>query len=500
MTLQGSSDGSGGGVRLYARLRSGHDAGSVEPAMATDRRAYKASLLTVLCTAAALAGLVGVLGLFAWQDYQRGLELNGLGAWFDQRYPQLVIAGLSCLVLFGFIVVAAFQVWRRKRAEGALMLAEVKLTEAIEALPEGFALYDGDDRLTLTNLPLRRLLGGLERHLRIGASYEELVRAGAKSGYFVDAAGRREAFVRERLALHAKSITSFEQPLADGTWLRIAERRTHDGGTVAIVSDITRQKTREIALADAKESAESANRAKTEFLANMSHELRTPLNAIMGFSEVMGQQMFGPLGNDRYIEYAGQIVSSGQHLLGIINDILDVSKIESGEFSLAEDTVSLATIVDEAADFFAQLSVDKELTLKRDIDAAVPAVRADPRALKQVLINLISNAVKFTEPGGSIAVRAFMTDKGEPALQVADTGIGVARADLKRIFEPFGQVEGAYARTHGGTGLGLPLVKGLVGLHNGRISFKSEIGAGTTVTVTLPKARIARAVEETGTA
>ena len=413
-----------------------------------------------------------------------------VSVWLEQRYAQLLTSVFAALLLLHFTVTIALHASRRRRAEGALRLAEIKLSEALEALSEGFALYDREDRLTLCNQRLRDMMPEAAEYLKIGAGYKELMLHGAESGYFLDADSTPRDWIEGRLAAHQKFLSSFELALASGTWLQISERRTYEGGTVAIVSDITRSKEREIALSEAKVEADTANHAKTDFLANMSHELRTPLNAIIGFAEIMERQMFGPLGKPQYNDYAEKIGTSAQHLLSIINDILDVSKIESGTFELSEENVSIAPLVGEAIALFANLSESKKVAVSNRISDPQLIMNIDRRAMKQVLINLISNAIKFTEPDGQVEVNAGIADTGEFVLGVSDNGIGVASANLKRVFEAFGQVEGAFARNHGGTGLGLPLVKGLIERHGGRIYFESDIGKGTTVTAVLPAERV----------
>jgi signal transduction histidine kinase len=235
--------------------------------------------------------------------------------------------------------------------------------------------------------------------------------------------------------------------------------------------------------------AEAASRSKTEFLANMSHELRTPLNAIIGFSEVIKTEMIGPLGTDRYRFYAQDIYDSGHHLLEVINDILDISKVEAGEFELHEEPSDLRTIIEQAARLVHERAEADGLSLVVEVDRDLPELLIDARLIKQSLINLLSNAIKFTPQGGQVTVRAAQASDGSVLLSVTDTGIGIPERDVMRILQPFVQVESAFARKHGGTGLGLPLSKSFIEAHGGTIEVRSRLGEGTAVTLQFPAGR-----------
>ena len=250
----------------------------------------------------------------------------------------------------------------------------------------------------------------------------------------------------------------------------------------------------------ARDEAELANRTKSEFLANMSHELRTPLNAILGFSELMGKATLGPLGNPKYEEYTKDINDSGRHLLALIQDILDLSKIEAGKLELDEEGIDVAMTIRSCMVLVKERAGNGGVKLITDVPQELPALHADKRKLKQILVNLLSNAVKFTPAGGTVTIRTwFRTDDGY-VFQVADTGIGIALEDIPKALAPFRQIDGDLNRKYEGTGLGLPLTKALTEMHGGSLDLQSEEGAGTTVTVRFPKERIVYVSEIEATA
>jgi signal transduction histidine kinase len=256
--------------------------------------------------------------------------------------------------------------------------------------------------------------------------------------------------------------------------------------------DFVKQRSRaEEALRHAKEAAERADSAKSEFLATMSHELRTPLNSIIGFSEIIEGQMLGPVGVGKYVEYANDIHTSGHYLLDIINDILDISKIEAGRMELDDTEIDVVEAIDASVLLVKAQAEENGLSIETGAPEGLPGLRADERALKQMLLNLLSNAVKFTRRNGTILVTAGAGEQGL-SVSVTDTGIGIAADQIGTVMEPFGQVQGVMTRSHGGTGLGLPVVKSLIELHGGTLTLQSEVGAGTSVALHFPVERVIR--------
>jgi len=255
------------------------------------------------------------------------------------------------------------------------------------------------------------------------------------------------------------------------------------------ITDISKRKAMEQELLRSKEAAEYANRSKTDFLANMSHELRTPLNAIIGFSEVIKGEMFGPAGR-RYAEYARDIHDSGQHLLEIINDILDLSKLEAGKFVLHETDVCVAAVAEQCLALVRGRAEEGCMALKIDLPDSLPDIHADQRAMKQILLNLLSNAVKFTLPGGSVTLCAEINPERGLDMIVADTGVGMSETDIGIALLPFGQIDSSLGRKHQGTGLGLPLCKSLLALHGAKLIIDSAPGTGTTITARFPPERV----------
>jgi PAS domain S-box-containing protein len=261
---------------------------------------------------------------------------------------------------------------------------------------------------------------------------------------------------------------------------------------VAIVQDITERKRAEADLLLAAQKSDEANRAKSEFLANMSHELRTPLNSVIGFAEVLSSQPISPLKKEKYQEYASEIRTSGKHLLSIVNDILDLSKIDAGKMELNEEPIDVRDVVHFCLSMTKLMAEEQGVTLTTEIAAPMPKLFADERLVKQMLLNLLSNAIKYSKPGGQVTVQAALAEDSSFNLSVSDTGIGIRSDDIQQALSPFGQVDGSFSRNRGGTGLGLPLVVSLVKLHGGNFTLNSEKDVGTTGTLNFPSDRVGR--------
>jgi signal transduction histidine kinase len=384
---------------------------------------------------------------------------------------------------------------------GALNARLSRLRDAVSQMGAGFAIWDSEDRLSLCNERLKQVLPHVADILRPGIVFADMVERGegrvaaegaSAHGGNEGADARVGDWIKERIARHRNPSGPIEVSFADGRHVQVWEAKTGEGGVVGLYADITERKHAEDELRRAKEDAEAANRAKSEFLANMSHELRTPLNAIIGFSEVMTSELLGSLGNPHYADYARDIHAAGTHLLAVINDILDMSRVEAGELDLPAEWIDIADTIDEALRLIRPRAQDAGLALERAILPGLPPLFAAARSMKQVLLNLLGNAVKFTPRGGKVAIAAAPASGGLQ-ITVSDTGIGIAEADIPRALRPFGQVENTLSRKHGGVGLGLPLSKRLVEHYGGTLEIASTLGAGTSVTLSFPAERVGAA-------
>lgn len=429
---------------------------------------------------------------------------NGQWVWVRAR-AQVIDPEAPEIQLIGIAVDVTEQRHLALRSEAA----DMRLRTAIESINESFVLWDAAQRLVMCNSKYQQDNGLSDRDIIPGATRDALE-------------AKMLAFASQRRLANANGPSagaSFERQLADGRWLQVNELRTRDGGTVSVGSDITQIKQHQEKLVDSErrlmatihdlslarrseqerstelvelnrkymretERAEAANRAKSEFLANMSHELRTPLNAIIGFSEVMESKLFGPLGSDRYEEYARDIQASGAYLLGVINDILDMSKIEAGQFSVEREEIDLCPLIRETVKVISLQAAEKKISVETRIADSM-RVHADRRAIKQIAINLLSNAVKFTGEGGHISVRARNV-AGALMLTIEDNGCGIPKTALGKLGRPFEQVQNQFSKNHTGSGLGLAISRSLAQLHGGALKIRSREGVGTIVSVRIP--------------
>jgi len=395
------------------------------------------------------------------------------------------------------IIGMAMDVTEQRGAQSRLQSAEARLFDALGSMTDSFVIWDQMHRLVLWNARFEEFFSFEPGQLQQGLEYATVEYHASKS-------------VAE--TFDDPDEYGYEMLLNDGRWLRYVEAQTTDGGRVSVGTDITEIRHREddlrsneqalqktvnvlrksqiriVELAENYEQekirAEEANQSKSEFLANMSHELRTPLNAINGFSDIMQKEMFGPLGDPRYKEYVNDILFSGQHLLSLINDILDMSKIEAGKMTLNTEVMQMNDMVEQVIRIVRGRADENRLKLLYT-STEVPEIEADPRAVKQILLNLTTNAIKFTPEGGTVRVNIIPKSAGL-IISVQDSGIGISAEDIKRLAEPFIQIESDHSRKHEGTGLGLALSKSLVELHGGNFKIESTVGQGTKVTFTLP--------------
>ena len=454
--------------------------------------------------------------------------LPGIGYFFVQDDPvYLAIATMGLILMLAMLlstrhVYTSFIDSIRTKMENAALLAQFQNERSewlqISDTSEAFALFDSDDRLLLWNENYRRMLSLPESAMVRGAERRPLLRQGA-----APADGRNpDDWIETQLKLHETPGQPVIEQLSNGRWLRSSARRTKNGRTVSIHVDITELKDRENALLQAhqelarrsaevqsaydqledqhskleqarqhliaaRDEALRANWAKSEFLANMSHELRTPLNTVLGFSQVMESEMFGPLGNPRYTEYSKNIYDSGAHLLDLINDILDLSKVEAGKLELSRQPVRMNDLIAACRPLVVGEAQRAGVRLVFQGDCETwPALSADETKLKQILLNLLSNAIKFTPRDGSVSLTTRRTPESDFEFAVTDTGIGMRPEDIPKVLEPFQRLESAHNTKYPGTGLGLPLSKALIELHDGSLRIESTLGKGTTVTAALP--------------
>lgn len=372
-----------------------------------------------------------------------------------------------------------------------IAVARQRLVDAIESISEGFALYDKDDRLVMSNSRYRELLHpGMDDISRPGTSFADIIRVAAERGLVSDAEGRIDEWVAQRLVQHRDPTGPHVQRRDKDRWIQISERKTADASTVAVYTDISELKQHETELSKlveelevARDNAMQADRVKSKFLANMSHELRTPLNAILGYTELILDNIYGDVPG-KIQEVLKRLEKNGRHLLNLINDILDFSKIEAGQLNLSLNEYSMREVVQTVLTSVEALAMEKNLDLKVTVPEDLTKGMGDEQRIVQVLLNLLGNAIKFTDAG---EVRVEATVSNETFwVSVFDTGPGLSEADQRMIFEEFQQADGSSTRKKGGTGLGLAIAKRIVEMHGGRIWVESTLGKGSTFYFTLP--------------
>lgn len=375
-----------------------------------------------------------------------------------------------------------------EREKAGRLSAQGRLIAALESSHDAMVLVDAGGRVVTANSQLTVFFPPLAREISGAENFATVFKGVAErlvSRIVVANDARAEADWSDLLA------SGGEFQLIDGRWLRASRSSTPDGGFFLVLSDFTQIKEREERLNEAKQQAEAASAAKTNFLANMSHELRTPLNAIIGFADLISRQVLGSIGNHKYRDYATDIVRSGRHLLDVISSVLDVAKSGAGKLQLDIETVNLRHIFDDCVAMMREQCAQAQLRLVVEQPSESLLVSADPGKLRQIILNLLSNATKFTDPGGTVSLIAVPPADGMVSVRVIDTGIGMAPEHIAIALTPFSQVDSRLARRYEGTGLGLPLAKALVELHGGVLTIESKLGAGTGVTFTLKEAAVA---------
>jgi signal transduction histidine kinase len=398
------------------------------------------------------------------------------------------LAASVTLVIAGIVVAGQGAVLIDARlARIELQAAYARLAAALETLPAAIALFDRADRLVMFNATYLRIHEVIADVLEPGASFETILRSNVARSRFDLGDQEKEAYIARRVAQHRNPAGPFERRLSDGRWERVSEQRMADGGLSLTITDITQDKQRESALRSARDAAEAANRAKSSFLANMSHELRTPLNAIIGFSEVMTSALFGPLGSERYAAYAEDIRKSGRYLHELITDMLDMAKIEAGQIQLERKPIDAVAAIEDAVAMLRPRADSGGVAIALREAEQVGALFADRRAFKQILLNVIGNAVKFTPRGGEVTVQIGAAGE-DGVLQVVDTGVGIPARDLASIGQPFFRTRDQLHAGAEGTGLGLALTISLVRLHGWEFDIASKPGSGTSVTITMRRA------------
>jgi len=448
----------------------------LEAALATDRR--------IVAWAAGAAGLgLIVLTVAQWSGHVQPPQAMPLSP--------LLLAFIGTMSAMAYAAALAVMVQLvHGRSENAVRAGEECYRLLAENATDIITRHDDKGRVIFASLAAQQLIGE-PVHKIAGEGLFEHVHIADRPAYMT--ALSRSLANNEPIAVEFRIRRAGPTEAARYVWVEMRCRplqATEDEGLdrpgiVAVTRDISDRKAQEAELVRTRDEAESASRAKTQFLANMSHELRTPLNAVIGFSEILNRELFGTLGEARYRDYARLIHESGEHLLNVVNDILDMSKIEAGKFRIVKEPFDVAPLVKSCCDIMRHTAEQRSLSLMMDVAAGIPELPADKRACKQMLLNVISNAIKFTDPGGWVKVSARASGDNVEFV-VSDNGIGIAAQDLPKLGSPFVQADNSYDRSYDGAGLGLSVVKGLARLHGGGLELTSVLGEGTIATIVLP--------------
>jgi signal transduction histidine kinase len=417
-----------------------------------------------------------------------------LQAWRAERRDYFIIFAMISLTigvltwgLVGLLDRRRDYVQELRRNETKLEQQSSLLQSTLDHMGEGLSVFDRDHRLLAWNDRFISLLG-LPPGVGLGTRMEDILRLQARRGDF--GAVDIESEIRSRLdRLRRDETQTLERTTMSGRVLEIRRRRMPHGGFVTLYSDITERKLVEREMSDARNQAEIANRSKSEFLANMSHELRTPLNAIIGFSDILRSEKFGGIGNSKYLEYVRDIHTSGVHLLDLINDVLDMSKIEAGKLELFEEEVAIPELVASCLAMVGERARERQIRVVADLSPQSRYIWADLRGLKQIVLNILSNAVKFSHDDSTVTIASQLEADGGVIISVIDHGIGMTEEQIERARQPFGQAHAATTRAYGGTGLGLPITQRLVELHDGVLRIDSVPGGGTKVLILFPAMR-----------
>ena len=454
----------------------------LEAALANDRR--------IVAWAASAAGLgLAVLYFIQWHGYSMPEE--------TLPFSPMALSLLGAMTATGYAAgLAAMVQLVHKRSESAVRSGEERYRLLAENVTDMITRHDEKGRVVFASHAAQSLFGEPVQKI-LGDGLFERVHVADRPAYLT--ALSRSLANNEAMAVEFRVRRAGGGDASRYGWVEMRCRPVAgDGqdrdGIVAVTRDISDRKAQEAELLKTRDEAESASRAKTQFLANMSHELRTPLNAVIGFSEILNRELFGTLGEARYRDYARLIHESGEHLLNVVNDILDMSKIEAGKFKIVKEPFNVGALVKSCCDIMRHTAEQRSLSLIVDIEPGIPELPADKRACKQMLLNVISNAIKFTDPGGWVRVSAKVVGR-DVVLAVADNGIGIAEADLPKLGNPFVQANNSYDRSYDGAGLGLSVVKGLAKLHDGKLELASTLGSGTTATILLPLDSASESVE-----